>query len=214
MKHLRKFNESTNIYDIDWHEIVPKNLTMIYADKPYEFVCNKDTNIMKHFDMIQVTYTIFESVESIYKQLITKWEQEQKKLGKNTKPGQGTRNRLMKEAKIKFLENKKGGQGVWGLSDTLEFDLYFLKPYQSKGIKIDVDISWGNFMESEFSIQSDKVSVIQCTTKDSKFDPTNTVFAFDDSSLDKLVKFFNSFQGININKEDIMFLHKEGRCPI
>ena len=165
MKHLRKFNESTNIYDIDWHDIVPENITMIYADKPYEFVCNKDTNIMKHFDMIQITYSI------------------------------------------------KGGE-VWGVSDTLEFDLYFLKPYQSKGIKIDVDITWGNFMESEFSIQSDKVSVIQCTTKDSKFDPTNTVFAFDDESLDKLVKFFNSFQGININKEDIMFLHKEGRCPI
>ena len=80
--------------------------------------------------------------------------------------------------------------------------------------KINVDITWGDYMESEFSIQSDKVSVIQCTTKDSKFDPTNTVFAFDDASLDKLVKFFNSFNGVNINKEDIMFLHKEGRCPI
>ena len=164
MRYLKSFNESVDIYNINWHDIVPENITMIYSDKSYEFVCDRNTNIMKHFDMIQITYTI------------------------------------------------KGGE-VWGVSDTLEFDLYFLKP-QSKGIKIDVDITWGNFMESEFSIQSDKVSVIQCTTKDSKFDPTNTVFAFDDESLDKLVKFFNSFQGININREDIMFLHKEGRCPI
>jgi len=166
MKHLRKFNESVNIYNIDWHKIVPKELIMIYDDKSYEFVCDKETNIMKHFDMIQITYTL------------------------------------------------KQGE-IWGESDCLEFDIYFTKPVTSKNFKISVDITWGNYMESEFSIQSpNRVSVIQCTTKDSKFDPSNTVFAFDDSSLDELVIFFNKFDGINISKEDIMFLHKDGRCPI
>ena len=102
MRYLKSFNESIDIYNINWHDIVPENITMIYSDKSYEFVCDRNTNIMKHFDMIQITYTI------------------------------------------------KGGE-VWGVSDTLEFDLYFLKP-QSKGIKINVDITWGNYMESEFSI--------------------------------------------------------------
>lgn len=164
MRYIRSFNESIDIYSIDWHNIVPQKITMIYGDKSYEFVCNEDTNIMKHSDMIQITYTI---------------------LGNS-----------------------------WGVSDTLEFDLYFLKPYESNDFKINVDITWGNYMESEFSIQNNRVSVIQCTTKDSKFDPTNTVFAFDDTSLEKLVKFFNRFKGINLNKNDIMFLHKDGRCPI
>lgn len=47
---------------------------------------------------------IFESVDDIYKELIKNWKQEQKKSGKNTSPGQGTRNRLMKQAKLKFSE--------------------------------------------------------------------------------------------------------------
>ena len=166
MKHIRRFNESVNIYDIDWHQIVPEKLTMIYDNKSYNFICDQSTNIMKHFDMVQVAYTL------------------------------------------------EGGES-WGVSDCLEFDLYFLKPYNSKGIKLDVDITWGNYMESEFSILApNKVSVIQCTSTNSKFDPTNTVFAFDDISLQKLVEFFNCINGISITTDDINFLHVDGRCPI
>ena len=166
MKYLLRFNENVNIYDIDWHEIVPKKITMIYDDKSYNFICDQSTNIMKHFDMIQVTYTL------------------------------------------------EGGES-WGVSDCLEFDLYFLKPYNSKVIKLDVDITWGNFMVSEFSIlPPNKVSIIQCTSTNSKFDPTNTVFAFDNDSLEKLVKFFNQINEISIKTDDINFLHVDGRCPI
>jgi hypothetical protein len=165
MKHLRKFNESVNIYDIDWHSFVPKELTMVYDNNQYKFICIDDTNIMKHFDMIQITYNLVDE--------------------------------------------------SWGLSDCLEFDIYFVKPYNTKGIKILVDVTWGNFMGAEFSIQTpNTVSVIQCTSKDSKFDPTNTVFAFDDKSLESLVNFFNCIDNIKITKEDLKFLHKEGRCPI
>jgi hypothetical protein len=34
-----------------------------------------------------------------YKELLAEWKASQKKLGKNTTPGQGTRNRLMRQAK-------------------------------------------------------------------------------------------------------------------
>ena len=34
-----------------------------------------------------------------YKELLSEWKESQKKLGKNTSPGQGTRSRLMKQAK-------------------------------------------------------------------------------------------------------------------
>lgn len=50
---------------------------------------------------------ILESVEDIYKELVNKWKQEQKKLGKNSNPGQGTRNRLMKQAKLQASENQQ-----------------------------------------------------------------------------------------------------------
>ena len=167
MKHLKRFNESknVNIYEIDWHTIVPRKLTMVYSNQPLVFVCNKDTNIMKHSDLIQITYT----------------------------PEQGE---------------------VWGKSDCLEFDLHFLRISESGEIKLDIDITWGNFMESEFSIiPPDNVSVILCTSKDSLFDPTNTVFAFDDRSLNNLVNFFNQICGISITTEDLNFLHIDGRCP-
>lgn len=44
------------------------------------------------------------TVEQVYKQLVSKWKEQQRKLGKNTSPGEGTRSRLMKLAKQK-IEN-------------------------------------------------------------------------------------------------------------
>ena len=55
---------------------------------------------------------VFESVDDIYKELIKNWKQEQKKSGKNTSPGQGTRNRLMKQAKLKFSEKSGRATGA------------------------------------------------------------------------------------------------------
>jgi tellurite resistance-related uncharacterized protein len=175
MKYLKYFKESNvqdgdfSIYNIDWHYVVPENLTMIYADQAYHFVCRREddqnfpTNIMKHSDLIQITYNLTEN--------------------------------------------------TWGKSDCLEFDLHFLKIEDGK-LKIDVDITWGNFMESEFSITApNNVSVIQCTSRDSKFDPSNTVFAFDDSSLQSIVDMFNKLDHIHISTDDLSFLHLGGRCP-
>ena len=52
MKHLRKFNESTNIYDINWHDIVPENITMIYANKPYDeaYEISQDLSTAESYD--------------------------------------------------------------------------------------------------------------------------------------------------------------------
>jgi len=157
MKHLKKFNESINIYDIDWHNIVPKYLTIIKDDRTTKFKCG---NIMKHFDMVQVTY--------------------------DTDQGE-----------------------IWGVPDTLEFDVYFVKPGGKidKSLRLDIDITYGNLVTSEFSITTpSKVNVIQYTSYHSKFDPSNTVFAFDEDSLEKLIKFFNVFNGIKVSREQFNFL--------
>jgi hypothetical protein len=37
-------------------------------------------------------------------------------------------------------------------------------------------------------------------------DPSNTVFAFDESSLEGLVEFINIFDGFNIKREQLHFL--------
>jgi len=39
-------------------------------------------------------------VDAKYKELVAKWKESQKKLGKNTSPGEGTRARLMKQAQL------------------------------------------------------------------------------------------------------------------
>lgn len=160
MRHLIRFNESVNIYDIDWHDFAPKDLILINDDKRIKFRLG---NIMKHFDMVQVTY--------------------------DTADGE-----------------------IWGVPDTLEFDVYFVKPggKLNKDIRINVDITYGNLVASEFSITSpDILNVIQYTSHHSKFDPSNTVFAFDEESINKIIKFLNTFNGINVQREQFNFLDED-----
>ncbi len=65
-------------------------------------------------------------------------------------------------------------------------------------------------MGCEFSIEApNKVKVIQHTTYHSKFDPSNTVFALQDESLNKFINFLNKFPGIKINRYDLRFLDKK-----
>ena len=90
-----------------------------------------------------------------------------------------------------------------GFPNTLEFDIYISK---SIDIRLDVDITWGDLVACEFSIEGNKVNVIQHTSKNSKFDPSNTVFAFTKDSLDKIVNMFNKFDHVSITSNDLKFL--------
>ena len=154
MKYIRKFFESVNIYDVDWQKLAPNSLCFKKGDRN---VCFKLGNVMKHFDMIQITYDTSDGEE-------------------------------------------------WGMPDTLEFDLYFLKP-EGKHFKMDVDITFGNLMVSEFSlIAPNIVNVIQYTSYHSKWDPSETVFGFDDESLKKIVELFNKIDGFNFTVDQFKFL--------
>ena len=99
---------------------------------------------------------------------------------------------------------------VWAFSSTLEFDFYFIKEANSKNFKIDIDITVGDAMVSEFSLESpNKVNVIQYTSWRSKTDPSNTEFAIDDKSLQDFINFLNLFEGFDIKKEDLKFLDRQ-----
>ncbi len=97
----------------------------------------------------------------------------------------------------------------WGKPDTLEFDLYFVKDNNTNKMRIDIDITYGDLMACEFSIESpNKVHVIQHTTYHSKFDPSNTVFALEDRSLNEFIEFLNKYPGFKLTKQDLRFLDK------
>jgi len=98
---------------------------------------------------------------------------------------------------------------VWGFPSTLEFDFYFLKEIDSKNFKIDIDITVGDAMACEFSLESpNKVEVIEYTSWKSKTDPSNTVFAIEDECLVEFVNFLNLFEGFNLKVSDFKFLDK------
>jgi hypothetical protein len=96
----------------------------------------------------------------------------------------------------------------WGVTDTLEFDFYFEK--LNDKIKMDIDITWGDLMASEFSITSpSKVDVIEYTSFHSKTDPSNTIFALEESSLQEFVKFLNKFNGFKVDRNQFNFLDSD-----
>lgn len=144
------------IYNTEWEELLPKEMTIIYKGKKSKF---KKGNIMLIADMVQITY-------------------------------ESTKN-------------------TWGDPDCLEFDLYFTKDNNSNKIRINIDITYGDLMTCEFSIESpNKVKVIQHTTYNSKFDPSNTIFALEDESLEEFVEFLNRFPNFKLTTHDLRFLDK------
>ena len=101
------------------------------------------------------------------------------------------------------IESKESEE-IWGSPDTLEFDIYFAK---EDNIVLNIDITYGDSMACEFSVEApNKIKVIEYTSYHSKFDTSNTVFGFDDDSLESFVKFLNNFSGMKLKKEDFKFL--------
>ncbi len=95
----------------------------------------------------------------------------------------------------------------WGAPDTLEFDIYFVKDAATKKMRFSIDITYGDFVVCEFSIEPpSRVKLIQSTSYNSKFDPSNTPFGLSDDSLNKFVNFLNKFRDMELSKQDLKFL--------
>ena len=96
---------------------------------------------------------------------------------------------------------------IWGTPDTLEFDIYFAKDNETNKVRLTVDITYGDAMACEFSVEApNKIKVIEYTSYHSKFDRSNTVFALVDESLQSFINFLNRFEGMKLKKEDFKFL--------
>lgn len=91
----------------------------------------------------------------------------------------------------------------WGVPDTLEFDLYFFNDVSSNKSKIDIDMTFGDLVVSEFSIEAPNiVNIIEDTVNNNPF------FSLHIDSIEKLVKFLNKFSGFRLTKYDLRFLDK------
>ena len=92
--------------------------------------------------------------------------------------------------------------------DTLEFDIYWSFDTNTKSLNINVEVNYGDLTACQFSIEApNKVDVIRYTSLHSKDDPSNTVFALDDESLQSFCNFINRWDhDIHINREDLKFM--------
>ena len=106
------------------------------------------------------------------------------------------------------LDSEESGE-IWGTPDTLEFDIYFAKDNQTDKIRLTVDITYGDSMACEFTVEApNKIKVIEYTSYHSKFDSSNTVFGLVDDSLESFINFLNKFSGMKLKKEDFKFLNQ------
>jgi anthranilate/para-aminobenzoate synthase component II len=94
-----------------------------------------------------------------------------------------------------------------GEPDTCVFDIHFVK--NSNGFKTIVNITYGDQMKSEFSIESpNKIKVGHYNGIGSKLD-SETQFGFEDNTIQDLVKLFNSFNfGYKLTTKDLTFIDK------
>lgn len=181
MKYLRRFNENISIYDPKWEVFLPDTL-VIFKGEEYgiDELTYKKGNVMLNSDLLQISYNL------------------NKILAPDTL-----------EIDIYLVKDDSGEQHIDQTtvikSGTFDYD-------RSPGsyipnMRLDVDITFGDMMASEFSISRKGVHVIQDTSYNSKFDPTHTIFAIEDKSLQKLVDFFNRFNiGVNLDITDFNFL--------
>jgi hypothetical protein len=120
---------------------------------------------------------------------------------------------LLNQSDIQISYHQNTSTENNGEPDYLEFDIHIVKENSgyaanSKNLKFDVDITYGDSMVSEFSIElPNKVSVIHYTGKGSLYDP-DSFFGFSDKSLNELVNFFNRF-GFKISSNDLSFIDEK-----
>ena len=120
---------------------------------------------------------------------------------------------LLQFAYYQNTPEKNGGDVLAdGEPDYLEFDIHVMKKNDGSSanpdnLRLDVDITYGDSMVSEFSIEKpNKVDVIHYTGKGSIHD-SKSFFGFTDKSLLDITNFFNTF-GYNLTTKDFLFIDK------
>ena len=92
--------------------------------------------------------------------------------------------------------------------DTLEFDIYYDYNTNHHSLSINVEVNFGDLTACQFKIEApNKIDVIRYTSLHSKDDPSNTIFALDDETIEKLCNYFNAWdESFRVTPEDLNFL--------
>jgi hypothetical protein len=180
MKYIKKFNENKiSILDSsEWVKLLPKELNIITDNGEF-------TLKVKSLDPelgYPGVYNLMNSVSFIYVQ--------------NT------------------VESSGGDVSADGEPDNLQFDIAMVKDNDglesnpSKSLRLNIDITYGDAMVYEFTIDyPNKVGVHHYTGKHSLHD-SETYWGFSDESLKQLVDFFNRF-GFETTTDDYKFMDKD-----
>lgn len=108
------------------------------------------------------------------------------------------------------MEENNGDACHDGEPDYLEFDLSLSKindgtEANAKNLKIDVDITYGDAMVSEFSISQPNNVNVTYYTGPGATNVKSSMFGFSHESLSELIKFFNRF-GFNLDVKSFKFI--------
>lgn len=183
MKFLKKFNEMVN----DTESVIPKD--SVYSDYTLDEPKRGDINGIVYKPEWEVELP--ETMSINYHGKIYKFK----------------KGNIMLIGDLVEISYDSDPGEIWGTPDTLEFDVYFAKDNQTNKLRVNVDITYGDLMACEFSIEEpNKINVLQYTSYGSKFDPSDTVFALTDESLDKFINFLNRFPGVRLTRNDMKFL--------
>lgn len=94
---------------------------------------------------------------------------------------------------------------LFGHPDEMSIDIYY---YKNSKLKLTFDIIYGDLIVSEFSCEPpDDIKVIEYTSYHSKFDPSNTVFALSDNTIQDLCNFINTIDGFKVLPRYFNFLN-------
>lgn len=89
---------------------------------------------------------------------------------------------------------------IFGHPDEMSIDIYY---YRNHDIKLTVDIIYGDYMSCEFTLMPpNKINVIQYTSYRSEFDPSNTVFAFDNKTIQDFCFFLNQIKRGDVTTDE------------
>lgn len=182
MRYLKRYKfifENISIFKSDeWSKLLPNSLTIISDTGEWELTRPNGDYGMKHATNIT---NLMNGLQIIYRQntINDVWN------GDVTKDGE---------------------------PDYLCIDITFVKKNDGRDanpdtLSLDIDITYGDAMIHEFTIDKNGIKVGNYNGYASKFDP-KTRFGFNDESLENLIKFFNSF-GFSYSKEDFSFIDKD-----
>jgi hypothetical protein len=212
MRFLRKFDESVGIVNTTNTDVTKKIVPHLqHVGEPIEDGDNISIFQQDWFDKLLPDTIKIHSLPKIKK---INFDQSLSDLNTENRTYELKRNDCTLDGDLvqfNYHQNtaKEPGDEIYdGEPDILEFDIHFVK--NDKGIKLLVDITYGDNMAYEFSIEApNKINIIHYTGNGSLYD-TDTHWGFCNDTVKDLVKFFNAFNhGIEITEKDLNFLDSD-----